>query len=309
MRTAFETQAANWIAQIQSLRKEVAEKEKVITSPDEAALGLREQLVKEQQAHTADVTRLQGELQDATTKAEQFRVGQTNAEQELARLKDEASREKRTLETKIAALTEYQRTTKEKMDLEVRRNDPDGQVLDASVTLGTAYIDLGTVDRVFPGLKFEVYGVGRGGIRELKGLILVQKALDAHYSQVSILRIEDEARPIVRGDTIHNPFYNPTKQVHVFLAGELQKYPKSVAAARLRRANVVIDESLGADTDYVVVPDTVRVPVETAAPAEDGAAPAPAAAGQSEYDRWRERARTFGATLITERQLEAFLDY
>jgi hypothetical protein len=73
---------------------------------------------------------------------------------------------------------------------------------------------------------------------------------------------------------------------------------------------VEIDEVLGTQTDWVVVPDTMTAPVE-AAPAEDGgeegAAPAPATA--TAYDRLRERARAFGATLVTERQLEAFLDY
>jgi hypothetical protein len=308
MRAAFEANKAADIATIVALRKELAEKEKVITSPDEAALGLKEQLAKEQAAHTADVGRLQAEIESLTAKAEGFRVEASNAQNELAKAKEAAAQEKRRLEAERDALREYQRTTKEQADLEIRRNDPDGTVLDANVTLGTGYIDLGRVDRVFPGLKFEVYGVGRGGFRLRKGVVLVQEVLDAHYSQVTILSQDDESRPLVRGDTIHNPFYSPTKTIHVFLAGDLKKYPKSIAVQRLRRANVVVDDALSAQTDYVVVPDTLTAPAP-AAPTEEGAEPAPAAGAQTEYDRLRERARTFGATLVTERQLESFLDY
>jgi hypothetical protein len=309
MRAAFEANQAHLIEQIQALRQEVAEKEKTITFPDEAALGLREQLAREQAAHTADVTRLQAEIQDLTARAEGYRVEASNAQNELARFKEESARAVRTLEAERDALREYQRTTKESADLEIRRNDPDGTVLDANVTLGVSYVDLGQVDRVFPGLKFEVYGVGRGGFRERKGVVLIQRVLDAHYSQASVLSIDDPSRPIVRGDTIHNPFYSATKPIHVYIAGDLRKYPKAIAAARLQRAHVVIDEQIGTQTDYIVVPESLTAAPTTAEPGEEGAEPAAPAVAVTEYDRLRERARTFGATLITERMLEAFLDY
>jgi hypothetical protein len=309
MRAAFEASIASNAAVIKSLREELAQKERAITNPDEAALGLREMLQREQAAHTADVARLQAEIAELTARAEGFRVEASNAANELARARESAATEKRRLDFEISALRDYQRLQKEGADLAIRRNDEDGRILDASTTLGTAYIDLGSVDRVYAGLKFEVYGVGRGGIRELKGTVLVQKVLDEHYSQVTILSNVADSRPIVRGDTIHNPFYDATKVVHVYLAGDLRKYPKAIAASRLQRANVVIDEVLGTETDWVVVPDSMTAPVE-AAPAEDGAEPAAGpAATATAYDRLRERARTFGATLVTERQLEAFLDY
>jgi hypothetical protein len=311
MRSVLETTVAANMATIKALREEIAKKEQVITNPAEDALGLREQLQREQAAHTADIARLQAENAELTARAEGFRVEAANAQNELARVRDESAATTRRKDFEIAALRDFQRLQKEQADLAIRRNDEDGRVLDANTALGVAYVDLGSVDRVYAGLKFQVFGVGRGGIRELKGSVMIQEVLGEHYAKATILPgAVGESRPIVRGDTIHNPFYDATKTIHVYLAGDLRKYPKAIAAARLKRANVVIDEQLGAQTDWVVVPESMTAPVE-AAPAEEGAeegaAPAPATA--TAYDRLRERARSFGATLVTERMLEAFLDY
>jgi hypothetical protein len=159
---------------------------------------------------------------------------------------------------------------------------------------------------VFPGLKFNVSYIGRGGLRIYKGQVVVLKVLDAHYSQVSILSQVADERPIGAGDMISNPFYSATKTIHVYLAGELKKYPKAIAAARLKQANVVIDDAMSPATDYVVVPESLTAKPATAEPGAEGA---PAAGEKSEYERLAAMAASFGATLITERILENFLDY
>jgi hypothetical protein len=155
--------------------------------------------------------------------------------------------------------------------------------------------------------------MGRGAIRQVKGTVVVSRVLDAHYSQV---RIENQIlgeRPMAAGDKISNPFYDKSKPVHVYLAGELRKYPKAIALARLRRMGVVIDDAIGAETDFIVVPDTMQV---SPTPAAAGGAEAPAAApaegakpAESEYDKLYRLSKQFGATLVTERAIEAFLGY
>ena len=109
---------------------------------------------------------------------------------------------------------------------------------------------------------------------------------------------------------ISNPFYDKRKPIHVFLAGDLKKYPKQIAVARLGEMGAVVDDQISDKTDWIVLPDTVTAGASPAAGAE-GAPPADAAAPKEESPmaRYERLARTFGATLMTERVLEAFLDY
>ena len=115
----------------------------------------------------------------------------------------------------------------------------------------------------------------------------------------------DGESPISKGDMLSNPFYKKTERLNIVVAGVLRKYPKSVAADRLRTMGTDLQDAIDANTDYVVIPDSIKVPTAGAAPAEGEAA----AGAQSEYDRLAALAKSFGATLITEKLLEAFLDY
>jgi hypothetical protein len=299
--TAFSENKNADVATIEAQKKSFAQLETEFTAT-------KDQLTAEQAAHTADVTKLTAERDDANARAEAATVAKTTAEKTLTTTKENLERDIRKLNSTITAHQNRERIDKEVRDLEIKRDDPDGAILEASPTLGTAYVNLGSTDKVFPGLKFNVSYIGRGGLRVYKGQVIVLKVLDAHYSQVSILSQVADERPIGSGDMISNPFYDAKKTIHVFLAGELKKYPKAMAAARLKRANVVIDDAMSPQTDYVVVADSL-----TAKPAGTEAAPegeaAPAGGEKSDYDRLSAMAASFGATLVTERMLENFLDY
>jgi hypothetical protein len=301
------TEMANGhLATIENLTKANAALEKTIDNPDEAAPGLKQQLEKEQAAHTADNERLTKETAAAKADAETIRVKATTAENALAKLEQDTKLDRARTDQSISALENRIRTDKEVREIEIQRNDPDGIVLDMNPILAVGYVNLGSADKAYPGLKFQVSAIGRGGIREAKGEVMITRVLDAHYSQVRLVSTLNASRPVGKGDMIANPLFSKTRPMRVYLAGELRKYPRAIAVERLSRMGVIVEDKISINTDYVVVPDTVAVGAP--APAEgEGEAGAPAA--QTEFDRLQTLARTFGATLITERMIESLLDY
>jgi RNA polymerase sigma factor (sigma-70 family) len=77
----------------------------------------------------------------------------------------------------------------------------------------TSYINLGSDDRVTPGLTFGVHGVGPNGkpVPLVKGTVEVVRVLGRHLSQAQVTSVADAARdPILPGDLLFNPSWHPT---------------------------------------------------------------------------------------------------
>ncbi len=305
LKDAFVEHTNALLQQIDALKNDNAQKDLLIDNADEAKLGLKQQLEKEQQAHTADTTRLSNEAAAAKAETENQRVVATTEANKSAKLEQDQKIELAKRDQETSALKNRILTDKQKEDLRISRNDPDGTLLDANAILGVGYINLGSQDKVYAGLKFEVSAAGRGGIRVTKGEVVVTRVLDAHYSQVRILSQVTGERPLGKGDWIANPFYEKDRVIHLYLAGELRKYPRAIAVERLARMGVQVEDKINDKTDYVLIPDAMAVGVT---PAPEGGA-APEAGKESEFDRLSKLANTFGATLITEKMIEAFLDY
>jgi hypothetical protein len=84
------------------------------------------------------------------------------------------------------------------------------------------YINLGSVDKVKPQLTFSIHGVTTDGrpISEAKGTLEVVNVIGEHVSQTRITSVKDQNRdPILKGDVLYNPSWNPTIKKHVALAG------------------------------------------------------------------------------------------
>jgi hypothetical protein len=90
-------------------------------------------------------------------------------------------------------------------------------------TRGTMpYINLGSADRVRPQLTFSIHGVNVDGrpTAASKGTLEVVRVLGDHWSQARITSVKDPNRdPILKGDVLYNPFWNPLLKKHVAVAG------------------------------------------------------------------------------------------
>ena len=293
------------MSDLKKAKEEIAKLEAKISSTDAATPGFTEQLAKVQQDLADTTSKLQAEAAAARAALETERVAKTTAENEATKEKQDRKTEVAQYAQKLKAEEDARLAMKQTRDLEIARDDVDGMVLAADNNLGIAYVNLGFADKAYAGLKLQVSYNARGMIRTSKGTVVITKVLDQHYAQARIVGLVDGERPISKGDMLSNPFYKKSERLKIVVAGVLRKYPKSVAADRLRTMGTDLQDAIDATTDYVVIPDSIKVPTEGAAPAEGEAA----AGAQSEYDRLAALAKSFGATLITEKLLEAFLDY
>ena len=271
--------------------------------------SLQSDLRDEQERHTADVQQLNSDLTAANETAESNRLEATQALQRVQVVEEEKRRDVAAADSRIGALENRIRIDKEERDLRIRRDTKDGSILSASPIMGTAIIDLGSADKVYPGLKFNVSYIGKGGFRLPKGQVMVTRVLGRKSAKVSILS-QVPGNAIAQNDIIHNPLWDATDTIHVFLAGELERYPIEIAKARLGKMGVVIDATVDGDTDYIVVPDEMAAPPPASGEAdEDVDEDAAPVGGKSEFERIQALGRTFGATVITEKMLNEFLDY
>lgn len=297
----FSKMKAEWLASVNGLKSQVDALTKEKAERDSTIEKTQAELAQSQTDRTADNAKLSKEAQDAKDALEKARIELTNASNLLAQAGDKAKVDAAAAKSRITALTNAIEANKELVADEIARDEKDGEVLDANNAQAICYINLGTADKVYAGLKFAAWSIGRGGFRVAKGEIVVTKVLDAHYSQA---RIASSVAPLGRLDSISNPFFRKDRPIRLFLAGDLRKYPKAIAVERLKRMNVIVEDTINTETDYVLVPAGTAVAPAGEKPAEGAAAPA-----ETEFDKLQRMARSFGASLITENMISAFLDY
>jgi hypothetical protein len=267
-------------------------------------------------AAQAELTRVQAE---STGQIEQLNRTLSEKTESITRLQDEASSARNELEqsketfrgdlAKVSADRDaYQAglaNAKERRDVRIRRDDAKGTLLAVSDALGTGTVDLGTSDRAYVGMVFVVSSLDRGGNRVDKGRVVVTQVTGAHSSKVRVLEGRGQ---VAGGDRVHNALYNPTDPVHVYIHGTLDKWPKELAVARLKRLGVVVQDSVNGDTDYIVISNGLGVKPDTAGGGEDeGDEEGEAAANP--LAQLEALARRAGAVIITERLFDTLLDY
>lgn len=299
---AFRNMKAELAAYIDAANALISQLESDKRAKEEALAQAQQTLLTEQEGRTNDVTQLQNQLNEANEGRNRNMIEKTEAEQNLAREKDDRVKVETTLKREIEARKEQNRLLKEKRDLIIARDDPDGTVLASNSILHTATIDLGTADKVYVGQKFIVSALDRGGNRVNKGEIMIVRVSGRHASQVRVL-----SGSVGDGDRIHNPFFQVGERVYIYIAGKLDKWPKEMAKQRLGMMNAVVQDEMNGDTHYVVVPNSWAAPAEKAAGEGDDDDDDEGAANPLE--EIQKKARIFGANVITERLLDAFLDY
>lgn len=195
-----------------------------------------------------------------TAQAEQLR---TSIEEEQAAFRDFERRET----GKLRKIRNDLEQMKQKEVIQHRVNVAHGKVLRPDSVQKTAFITLGSRERVSPGLRFKVARIGREGKFEWKADIEVKKVwIDT--SEVAIVRAYEGAGPVIDGDLIVNPFYNPRRPVVVAFAGhvgdrtfnirspennpKLLRFSAKEAANRIKEMGSEARMTVGLDADFVL---------------------------------------------------------
>ena len=130
-----------------------------------------------------------------------------------------------------------------------------GKILRPDVPNKTAFINIGSRERVVPGLKFLVGNRGVQGKFDYKAKIEVKKAWMT-YCEVAIIESYDKDRPVVEGDAIVNPLFNKERPIVVAFVGEDRplrlRYSVDEAARRIKEIGSEVRKEVTLDVDYVI---------------------------------------------------------
>jgi hypothetical protein len=131
---------------------------------------------------------------------------------------------------------------------------------------GVASITLGSADFVKPQLTFSIFAPSRTGKAEgqRKGSLEVINVVQPHLSTARITDVtDDRLNPIMQGDLLFNPAWNPTIRQHVAIAGMVDLTGKGRDDSQefmrsLERQGIVVDAYLDLKTLTVQGPGITR---------------------------------------------------
>lgn len=158
----------------------------------------------------------------------------------------------------------------------------DGQVIGSSATEGTVTLNIGRNQKVVLGLPFNIYAAGTTiKLDEKTGSYPAGKAtvevirVDADTALARIIR-EQKGNPVVKGDVIANPIYDPAKKYKFLVygnfdpsrTGNASAFGASEVKAWVKDWGGEIIDDLAGDVDFVVLGERPQLP-----PSPPGTAP------------------------------------
>lgn len=287
-----------------------------VTSKRQEVAGLQQGLEAARTQYGTDVTAktsqaesLQGELSSTRDSLQNLTAKIDAVESDLATVKTESARDIRKANRDTEAWRNRAINEKKKNELAEAENPKDGDVLETSMTRGTVWINLGRKNKVTNGTKFTVWQAGKGDVRDEIALIRVISVGDTS-SEASIVRQLDARRPVTKGMSISNPFYDPHGELIVYIYGDLVRYTTSVAERRLAASGVRISPILDHTVNVIVLGEP---PVAGEATEEEEDLAAAERKRKIERDKRlkevMDRAVSIGAVVVTEDVLATFIDY
>lgn len=242
------------IAQVQtelaSLRQELTDLRSshstVLSGKDAEIAKLTRELEDERTAAQDKQSQLEGQVADLRD-----RNNEIDAEKrQVAQKADEDSREAQKL---LQAAKSRMDTQGQRLALfDAQAQTPDGNVIAVSDDLGIGWINLGSNQRLAVGTGFTVFA-GTPGSKRIKGHATVL-ATEPDSAKVQITDLVDRYDPVVEGDVIVNPIYDPSGERFAVLAGRFSgQFNRTEISNLLAGMNVTVQDELNELTDFLIV--------------------------------------------------------
>jgi hypothetical protein len=174
-------------------------------------------------------------------------------EQENNTIKQQLREDKRdaidviqTLSTKNELLSDLTRPMRAPANL-----NPDGQILEVSKDLPLAWIDLGSDNRLVLGTRFKVESGNLGDLSTKAWAEVVE--VNADMAKVRIFDQVDKFDPVVKGDYLSNPVYDPKGGFNAILVGRFSGlYGKDELTVLLENIGIHVQEGLDLSTNFLI---------------------------------------------------------
>lgn len=199
----------------------------------------------------SDLGGLAGELQRRFEDNFNILIGKINIEAQ----KFEAEKQMHEADKK-AFVENLKKIAKIKNQSTIRRADADGQVTYSDDRRKTIHINLGRMDGVKAGQRFEVWRFSGMEKDKMLGVIEIVRTLSDYASLCTILDLADDNEPIRKGDAIVNRLWHSGKFLTVALHGDFEPPQQAHSKARLiellKQAGVRVVEKVQPGTDLVI---------------------------------------------------------
>jgi len=186
---------------------------------------------------------------------------------ELARQLEESKKKGRSeilgLDGRVAELENRVRFLTNQLDSESREMRTDGSLVAAdSATAGFVVIDRGTKNGLRKNLRFTVFSQ-RGGKNVVKGLVEVVR-IEERLATCRVLDEKDHNDPLIDGDMIHNPVWDPDRVRSFAIRGDFRRFSRGELARFIEEAGGRIDTEPKVGTDFLVAGAAAEVWTEAA---------------------------------------------
>ncbi len=247
-------------SEVQSANGAVAQIE---TQKNETINGLRQQLADEQK----NAQQREGELE---SRLEALRNQLSERDGELRKVRDESGQEKRKFEQRQreleARISELSRATA--FTRAPHADEPDGKVLEVSERLQLGWVNVGANQRLTRGMRFRVES-GQPSNRHFKAWAEVTK-VEANRGEVAFSGVIDRFDPVVAGDVIVNPLYDPVGGRNAVLVGRFSgAYNQEELSSLLSRMGIHVQPDVNRETHFLIVGSELWNDPETNEPLEE----------------------------------------
>ncbi len=169
---------------------------------------------------------------------------------QIEQKKKENRQENAKNDARIAELEARVRQLMQEQDLANREFKSDGQIIASESANGFVVINRGHKQNLRNGTKFTIYNK-RGGKTVTKGQVQIINVEEA-ISTARVLEETDHNDPLIVGDHLHNPVYDPDKIKHFAIRGDFMRYSKEEIGEFIKDSGGVVDPAVSIGTDYLV---------------------------------------------------------
>ncbi|MEO0586578.1 MAG: hypothetical protein AAF078_02970 [Planctomycetota bacterium] len=332
------------IGTIRSLQQEVA----FANEQQQAAQAARDAANERAQAAEADRDAIRAQfdasVQEARTQAQAQKEAaddvrnslsgvQSDLTSQLADFRNQQARTSQELQTRIVDL---ERTNRELNDELVTQKltgqyakaitSPDGRIVSVPPDDDKVFINIGSLDRVIPGMTFEVFRAGEligledGEFDSLRGVATVEViTTEARTSMTRVVRVSP-GQDVREGDVLVNLVYEPTAELrfHVFGSFDVDGTGEPNTADRRRVESMIerwggdVMETFSPDADFLVLGAEPGVPQPLPAGTTDPVLIEENVRAQQAYDQWQAlaaEASNVGVPVLNENRFLALIGF
>jgi NAD-dependent DNA ligase len=170
--------------------------------------------------------------------------------------------EKAALDARVAELEGRVRQLRGQLDASNREFKADGTILVSEARDGFVVIDRGFANSLRTGTKFTVF-TKRGGKIISKGQIQVTEVQE-RISTARVLSELDGNDPIIAGDFLHNPVYDPDHVRSFAIRGDFSHFSASEIARFITESGGKLDQQLSVNVDFLVAGEHAESDLEQA---------------------------------------------